>query len=337
MDSTDPLIQFDKNSICNHCQEWKKRDWQRIYAKEHFPKLIEDIKRQGKNKKYDVLIGLSGGADSSTALDYLVSLGLRPFCFSVDNGWNTRESDENIMRLVEGMKVPFYRYVINIPKFKQVQESLLRSGTANVEIPTDHILMAASYEMVVKYDIKYIISGGNHATEGIMPTSWGYQAKDLRFLKGISRTFGISSLKPLPTISLMQYLRNRFLRKIQVINLLDFYEYNRGESIKMLETKYGYKNYGEKHNESIFTWWFQNFYLPTKFNIDKRKAHYSSMINSGQMTRQQAQERLLETLEYPTLVAWDNYARDRNVKSYKDYPNSEWLWNLLGKFYAIIK
>jgi hypothetical protein len=242
------------------------------------------------------------------------------------------------------LTVPFYRYTIHISKFRELQKAFLLSGTPNAEIPTDHILMATTYKMAKDYDIKYIVSGGNHATEGIMPKAWGYNARDLRFIKSVYRTFTGRSLQSLPTISLVQYLYLRFFRKISVVNLLDYYEYNRNDAKKLLAEKYGWKDYGEKHEESIFTKWFQDTLLPWKFKIDKRRAHFSSLINSGQMTREEAIKKIDQKSEIDSLFHIKNhlisdewFLNPMEIKSHHDYPNSEFWWDLLSRIYAKIK
>lgn len=337
MDTTDPEITFGRTGVCNHCQQFSKMDWERRHEMEFLVEKAQEIMKDGEGKQYDCLVGLSGGVDSSYALTKVIELGLRPLCFSIDNGWNTVQADENIMRLVEGLKVPFERHVLNLPVFKDLQEAFLKSGTANVEIPTDHVLMAKTYELAAKYNIKWIISGGNVATEGVMPTAWGYQARDLRFIKSIWRRFGKPNLAGLPLLSLPGYLWMRFERGIKVVNLLDYYEYVRNDAISELESKFGYKPYGDKHGESMFTWWFQNFYLIEKFGYDKRKPHFSSMINSKQMTRQEAQIFLTQPLVYPTIPEWDKYAKDFNKHSYREYPSGERAWEILSKIYGYIK
>ena len=291
MDSTASEFYIDSEGVCNFCHLAQK-------ALKEMGGELPNMKSKGK---YDVIIGLSGGIDSSTALVKLVELGLRPLCFSVDNGWNTTASDENIMRLVEGLKVPFFRYTIDLDKFKELQSAFLQSGVINIEIPSDHIIVATAYDMACKYGIKYIISGGNTATESIMPPSFGYSARDLVHIKDIYKKMTGKRLKGLPTMSLLKFNYYRWIKKIKVINILDFYNYNRENAIKELEEKFGYKPYGEKHCESIFTQWFQSFYLFTKFSIDKRKAHYSSLINSGQMTRKEALDKLQQAPIYPQL------------------------------------
>jgi len=335
MDDSDPDISFDKG-ICNYCREYPEKERIRKIEKTNLPWVYNTIRKEGKGKKYDCLLGLSGGVDSSMCLYNLIENGIRPFAFTVDNGWNTKESDENIMRLVEGMKVPFFRYNIDLEVFGNLQSAFLQSGTANVEIPTDHLLTAASYEMASENNIRTIISGGNMATESIMPKAWGYQPRDLFHVKAIYRIFNEKELTNLPTVSIWQYLYYRFVKKIRIINLLDYYEYNREESKKLLNEKFGWKDYGEKHYESTFTWWFQAYYLYTKFGYDKRKPHYSSMILSKQMTRSEAMERLLERPIYPELGIEQKVLKYPS-KTYKDYPNQEWLWNLLSKIYGHLK
>tara|TARA_Y100001949_G_C15977034_1_gene326607 strand:- start:486 stop:1517 length:1032 start_codon:yes stop_codon:yes gene_type:complete len=334
MDVTAKEIVYDKDGICNWCNEYQDKAQQRRAEKLELPWVFNEMRKS--KGEYDCILGMSGGVDSSMCLHYLKQNGIKVYAFSVDNGWNTRESDENIMRLVEGLKVPFYRYTLDLEIFKKLQRAFLKSGTKNVEIPTDHILTAATYEMAKKYKIKWIVSGGNYQTESIMPKSWGYQARDLTHIKAIYKQFMGTDLKGLPTMSLPEYIINRFIKKIKIVNLLDYYDYNRADSIKLLNEKYGYKDYGEKHNESTYTQWFQNWYLPTRFNIDKRKAHYSSMILSGQMKRSDALDRLIKLPEFPFFGLEDKVLKVPK-KSYKDYPNSEKAWDRLSKIYAYIK
>lgn len=242
MDTSDTDIKFDKEGVCNYCHfADSKANERRIMVLER-PWIIEEIKKRGKGKKYDCLVGLSGGVDSSYVLHLLKEDGIRPLAFCVDNGWQTPEAQENVMRLVEGLKVPLYRYVLDLEAFKELQKAFIQAGVKNIEIPTDHVLMAATYEMARKYKIKTIISGGNWQTEGTMPPSYGYNASDLTHIKAIANKFG-ASLDKLPTISLLQYLWYRNVKGLKVINLLDYYQYNREEAIKTLKSRYGWRNY----------------------------------------------------------------------------------------------
>lgn len=334
LDNTEvPEILFDAQGICNFCREWERGEKER---KSQVSDLQWVYARMRTKDKYDCLLGLSGGVDSSLCLHYLIENGIRPLCFTVDNGWNDPKADENIMRLVEGLKVPFYRYVIDQERFKELQAAFLQSGTKNVEIPTDHVLMAVSYEMADKYGIKTIVGGGNHATEGIMPEAYGYNARDLSYILGIFRRFAGKKLTGLPTIFLLKYLYFRFIKKVRVVNLLDYYSYNRAEAKKILTEKYGWKDYGGKHEESVWTTWFQNFWLLNKWRLDKRKPHLSSLINSGQMTRSEALVELGETPVYP-ILGIEARAMGYPKKDYSDYPNAKKWWDLLSRIYALGK
>src|SRR3990167_4014931 len=317
MDTSAVEITFDEKGTCNFCTDWFIREKQRKIDKQELPWIIYAIKKAGKGKEFDCLLGLSGGVDSSLCLVYLLEQGLRPFCFSVENGYQTPEAQENIMRMVEGLKVPYYRYNIDLEEFKAVQKAFEESKTLNIEIPSDHLIMATTYEMARKYGIKWIIGGGNHATEGIMPASFGYNAKDLTFLKAV---YG-KPIKNLPTISLLQYIWYRFVNKVKIVNLLDFYEYNREKAKKLLTERFGWKDYGDKHCESSYTKWFQEEYLP-RFGIIKDKAHYSTLICSGQMTRDEA----LKKLEGREIG-------DEKSVSHLRFRNSEHHWEMLASIY----
>jgi tRNA(Ile)-lysidine synthase TilS/MesJ len=326
MDTTAEEITFDDKGVCSFCKIAQKE----LEGLKTLPPF-HDI----KGKEYDCLIGLSGGADSSTVLHEAVKRGLRPLCFSVDNGWNDPKADENIMRMVEKLRVPFFRYTINLDKFKELQAAFLKAGQKNIEIPTDHVLMATTYELASKYNIKWILSGGNVASESIMPASWGYNARDLTHIKSIFKWAFGKRLKGLPTCGLLKWNWYKWVKGINVIYPLDYWNYNRAESIKTLEKEYGWKDYHEKHCESIFTWWFQNYYLFEKFGIDKRKAHLSSLINSGQMSRWEALNILTENPIYPKLGIENmvNYP----YRPYTDFKTDEKLFNAISRIIRFIR
>ena len=326
LDKSAEEITFDSDGVCNFC----------ITAQQSLKDIKELKLPEIKGNKYDVLIGLSGGVDSSYLLHKAVEMGLRPLTFSVDNGWNDPKADENIMRLVEGMKVPFYRYTIDLKKFRDLQSAFMLAGQKNLEIPTDHVLLATTYEMASRNGIKWILSGGNVTTESIMPASWGYNARDLVHIKDVFKKMKGRKLKGLPTISLLKWNYYKWIKGIKTLYLLDYLEYNREEAIKTLEKKYGYKPYGEKHCESTFTWWFQNYYLFEKFGIDKRKAHLSSLINSGQMTREQALYELGKCPEYPQLGLEEKVMKYK-PQPYTNFNTDEKLFNRISKFVKLWK
>jgi N-acetyl sugar amidotransferase len=332
MDNSAPEITFNKQGVCNFCTEAQRElNILKLLTPSNYEHKERYLRRKLETgEKYDVLIGLSGGVDSSYALYNAVKLGLKPLCFSIDTGYNKPEADENIMRLVEGLKVPFFRYTIDLKKFQELQGAFLRAGVKNIEIPTDHVLMAASYEMASKHGIKTIISGGNVATESIMPASWGYSARDLVHIKAIYKWATGKKLTGLPLCSLLKYNYYLWVKKIKTVYILDYYKYNRIEAEKFLCERFGFKSTGEKHEENYFTWWFQNYYLFTKFGIDKRKAHYSSLINSGQMTRDEALEKLASDPIYPELGIEKrvlNYAK----REHESFPTDKRLYDFIRK------
>lgn len=342
-------IVFDENGVCNFCQAAQRELQQltRIVPSElNFNRICDCWPYRpasihtswcgfnpNNRKEYDVLIGLSGGVDSSYTLHKAHELNLRPLCFSIDNGWNKPEADENIMRLVEGLKVPFFRYTINLENFRAMQAAFMKAGVKNIEIPTDHILMAASLELAARYNIKTILSGGNVATESIMPGSWGWNARDLTHIKSIYH----GSYDGIPTCSLLQWNIYKWWYKIKTVYLLDYFDYNREKAEKLLIEKYGFTSTGEKHEENYFTWWFQSFYLFERWGIDKRKAHFSSLINSGQMTREEALKKLKKDPIYPELGLESKVLRYPK-KEHEAYPvdkNYQRIANLVNSFKRI--
>ena len=332
MDST--ATEFVKTPTgCYFCDLARKNkpDYKAIWDFKLHPERLKT-----NHPKYDALLGISGGVDSSYCLHLLHSMGIRVLAYSIDNGYNDPKADENMMRLVEGMKVPFYRYTIDLKKFAHLQNAFIKAGVKNIEIPTDHILMASAYELANQYGIKTIISGGNWATESIMPESWGYQPRDLKHIKAIYRRFTGKVLSGLPLCGLAKFNFYRWVRRIRVVNLLDYFTYNREEAIKLLEEKYGWQAYGEKHGENYFTRWFQNFYLYEKFGIDKRKAYLSSLIVSGQLSREQAVELLSESPIYPQLGIEEKVLKYPKHE-YNEYPTDEKLFNFIGKIVKFLR
>jgi len=332
MDKSAPEITFDETGVCNYCHMAQHEISLSKELRKNVLGMIQDIKQKGG--KYDCLIGLSGGVDSSTTLVKAVDAGLKPLCFSVDNGWQDPKADENIMRLVEGLKVPYYKYNVDKSRFIRLQSAFIQAGQKNLEIPTDHILMAKTLEVAAANGIKCILSGGNVNTESIMPASWGYNARDLVHMKDVYHKMRGKPLKGLPVCSLLKWNYYKWVKGIYTVYLLDYFDYNRADSIKMLEERFGYKDYGEKHCESSFTMWFQNYYLFEKFGIDKRKAHLSSLINSGQITREEALHELTKSPVYPDLeIDCVKYKK----RPYTDFKTDEKLYLFISKIIKIWK
>lgn len=331
MDGSAPEIVLTETG-CNFCDQARKSLKENEAEKDKIPQIL----RQIKGKKYDCLIGLSGGVDSSMVLHHAVRLGLKPLCFGMDNGYNNPKADENVLRMVEKLKVPYIRHEIDKKKFADLQSAFMKAGLKNIEIPTDHIIMAITYEIADRYGIKWILSGGNTATESIMPPSWGYSARDLTHIKDVYKKMTGRKLSGLPTCGLFKWNYYKWIKGMKMLYLLDYLDYNRAESVKLLEQEYGWKDYGAKHEESIFTQWFQNFYLFEKFGIDKRKAHLSSLIASGQMTRSQALFELGANPVYPKLGIEEKVLQYPK-REHNEFKQDEWLFNLISKIVRKIK
>jgi PP-loop superfamily ATP-utilizing enzyme len=329
MDGSAEEITFDENRVCNFCHQAQNALKEIEEEKQNLPKMIERIKKEG------CILGLSGGVDSSTVLHLAVKLGIKPFCFSLDNGWNEPKADENISNLVKKTGVPFEKVSVDPDVYKELQSAFIKAGLPNIEIPTDHILMAITYKMATKHGVKWILSGGNVATESIMPPSWGYSARDLKHIKAVYKWATGEKLKGLPVCGLLKWNWYRWFKRLKTFYLLDYIDYNRDKAIELLEKEYDYKNYGEKHCESTWTWWFQNYYLYTKFGIDKRKAHFSSLINSGQMTREGAMELLAYRPVYPELGIEKKVLTYRKHK-HEDFSMDKW-YGRISKFINFFK
>lgn len=329
-------IVFNEQGVCNFCIQAQKALKEIELEKPNLSKWIERIKKDGKNKKYSCLMGLSGGCDSSTTLHYAIKMGLKPLCFSFNNKWNISESDNNIKNLVEKLGVDHIEYTIDDAKYRELQNAFIKSGVPNIEIPTDHIILATSLELAKKYKIRWILSGGNVSEESVMPPSFGYQSRDLVHIKDIYKKFTGKKLTGLPTCSLLQWNIYKWWYRIKFFYLLDYLDYKSKEAKKMLADLYDWQDYGLKHEENYFTKWFQNFYLYEKFGFDKRKAHFSSLINSGQMTRSEAMQ-LLETAPvYPKLGIEDKVMKYPKHSHY-DYKTDEKLYNTICKVIRFIK
>lgn len=350
MDTSDPVIQFDERGVCNHCRTYEEREKQELFYNENGQRklevLVNRIKEEGKGKEYDCLIGVSGGVDSTFLAYQVKKLGLRPLALHLDNGWNSELSIGNIENILKKLGIDLYTHVINWEEFKDLQLSFLRSSVPNCEIPTDHAVVSLFFKVASEKKIRYLIRGGNLVTEGILPSSWGYDAKDLRHIKAIYKRFGKGKLKTLPRIGLCGWAYYTFVKKLKFIPLLNYIPYNKDEAKKLIMKELGWRDYGGKHYESIYTRFFQGYILPTKFGFDKRRAHLSTLICSGQLTRDAALEEMKKD-PYPSekmmkedrdyvikkfeLTESDfNSIMEQPVKSFRDYPNNSFFLHELS-------
>lgn len=306
MDTSDPEITFDNNGICNYYYEYQRKAKRLLLPKKEqkqkFNEIINHIKEEGKSKAYDCLIGLSGGVDSSYIAYLAGEMGLKALIVHFDNGWNSELAVSNIEKLVTKYNFDLHTLVVNWDEFKDIQLSFFKASVPNIEVVTDHAIIATLYKIAKKYNIKYLISGSNLVTEGILPPAWGYDASDFHHIKAIHKKFGTIPFKTFPHLSLLNFFYYRILRRVKKINLLNYIDYNKENAIKEMEEKVGWQYYGGKHYESVFTQFFQAYVLPVKFGFDKRRAHLSSLICSGQITRENALMQLQKPLYDPALL-----------------------------------
>lgn len=296
MDTTDPEIIFDEKGYCNHCNNALKK-LNEIYfidpeiKRKRLVNIVDEIKQKGKGKRYDCVIGLSGGVDSSY-LAYIVvkELGLRPLAVHLDNGWNSELSVMNIENIVKKLGIDLITVVLDWDEFRDLQKAYLKASVIDLEVLSDNAIVVSIHRILKKFKLKYFLIGFNQAAESIMPYSWLYSPKfDSLNIKNIYKKFGNGEkLESYPLFKLYEYFHYRFFDKSRTINILDMIHYDKKLAINILEKELGWRNYGGKHYESIITKFYQSYILPVKFGIDKRRAHLSSLICSGQISRDEA-------------------------------------------------
>jgi N-acetyl sugar amidotransferase len=351
MDTSDPEIIFDANGICNHCHKFDNEIRKRWFPNEMGRKKLEGvfsvIRQEGRAKEYDCIIGLSGGVDSSYLALIMKDYGLRPLVVHVDGGWNSELAVYNIEQIVKYCGYELFTHVVDWEEMRDLQLAYLRAGVANQDVPQDHVFFATLYHFAVKNNIRYVISGGNIATEVVFPQAWHHAAMDAINLHAIHRRYGSVKLRNYKTISFVEYyFYYPLIRKMKTVRPLNYLPYNKKEALHELIDTIGYKDYGRKHGESRFTKFFQNHYLPVKFGIDKRRMHLSSMILSGQMTRDEAVAELARPLYDPVELADDMryVAKKLGISleqlelmvrqpghSYKEFSNWDGSYKLLKK------
>lgn len=348
MDTTDPDITFDEHGVSSHALRFDAvfaDDVRRAQAGERLgelDELVARIKKSGEGKPYDCVIGISGGVDSSYLALQAVKLGLRPLAVHFDSGWNSELAVDNIHNLVTRLGLDLYTHVVDWREMKDLQLSFIKASVANADIPTDHAFSWVAYKQAEKYGIKYILSGANYASESILPEAWGYDAGDAKHLKAVQKRFGKAKLKTYPVMGLAK--RNLWypeVRRLRTVALLNYLPYVYKDAKRAITDELGWRDYGGKHYESVFTRYFQGYYLPHKFGFDKRLAHYSSLILSDQMTRDEALA-LMETTNYPEDLRKQDHefiAKKLGVTveeleslilrppvDYSAYPNAEAFW-----------
>jgi len=294
MDTTDSEITFNEEGVSNHVIEYQN------YIKNLKPNtekanklrslMVKELKKAGKNKDYDCIIGLSGGVDSSYVAWYVTKiLRLRPLIVHVDAGWNNEIAVHNIENIVNILDLDLHTVVLDWSEIKDLQLAYFKSSLANIDVPQDHAIIKCVYNVAIEYNIKYIVNGNNMSTESILPSSWGYDASDSIQIKDIHKKFGKKPLKTFPLIDILVYkIYYRYVLGMKVFKPLNLVPFIKKDAEILLKEKFDWESFPHKHHESRFTRFFEDYWLPKKFGFDRRKAHFSSLILTGQMTREEA-------------------------------------------------
>ena len=359
MDTTDPHIYFDENGISDYYHNYINKilpSWNtEKKGMEELNKIVKKIKSKSIDKAFDCIIGMSGGLDSSYAL-YVAKevLGLRPLVYHVDAGWNTDQAVGNIEKIIEGLGLDLYTDVINWEEVKDLQRSFLKAQIPDQDLVQDYAFFSSLYRFAKKNKIKYILTGSNYSTECCRePEEWGgYAGIDKRLVNDIHKRFGTIKLKSFPIIDIFTYkLYYKYIYGMKIIKPLNFVPYNKSEAEDLLYKKFGWKKFQHKHHESRFTRFYEDYWLPRKFGFDKRKAHFSSLILTGQMTREDALERLKHSeLDEQTLKNEFEYVANKlefevdelkiifngENKTFRDYKNNRSLIQLGAKIMQIL-
>ncbi len=358
MDTSDEGITFDEHGVCDHCQNFYKNIlplWHTdVRGAGKLARLVEQIKAHGQGRDHDCLIGISGGIDSSYLAYYAKEkLGLRPLIFHVDAGWNSQEAVNNIEKLIEGLGLDLHTEVVNWLEMQDLQLAYLKAQVAYVDNPQDLAFFSSLYNFAMKNGFKYVLTGGNISTECVrQPLDWAYWGTDLSHVRDIHRRFGTRPLRTFPMASVVRYkIWDRYVRRIRVIRPLDMIPYVKADAVKVLVDRFGWQTFTHKHYESRATRFIESYWMPEKFGVDNRRAHFASLVLTKQMTRDEALEKIaqkpyspddidhdieyfatkvgISVPEFHALMAGEN-------KSWRDYKNRDWLIGLGQRFLSLV-
>jgi N-acetyl sugar amidotransferase len=306
MDTSAQDITFDEQGRCNYCSEFLEKSGHVLFMDEaertrKRESFLEKVKADGKGKKYDCIIGLSGGVDSSWSLYLAVKLGLRPLAVHMDNGWDTELAQNNIENLVQKLGVDLHTHVIDWDEYRELMQAFFKADVIDIELLYDNAMLAVNYRQSRKWGVKHILAGTNTATEGMnIPRGWNWYKLDARNIWAIWKRFGNGSrIRTFPAIGVIEYVYCHYGKRIKWENFLDYFSYNKAESVRVLVGEMGYKPYPYKHYESVFTRFYQGYILPQKFGVDKRRVHLGTLVAAGQMKREEALASL-EHIPYPS-------------------------------------
>jgi N-acetyl sugar amidotransferase len=305
----DPNITFDENGVCNYYYEYFEKEKKHVKkgkeGEKYFQNIIKLIKKDGKNKPYDCILGLSGGVDSSYMAYLAKKVGLRPLVVHFDNGWNSELAVKNIENIISKLDFDLHTLVVDWEEFKDLQRAYLLASVIDIEVITDHAIRATLFKLAANHKINYFLSGYNVVTEAILPSAWVYNKSDAVNIIDIHKHFGKVPLKTFPLLTPFKKRYYTVGLKIKSVPLLNYVDYNKEKVKEILKKELDWKDYGGKHYESVFTRFYQGYILPEKFKVDKRKAHLSTLICSGQITKEEALEDLRKPIYDEALLKQD--------------------------------
>jgi N-acetyl sugar amidotransferase len=354
MDESAIEIEFDERGICNYC-----KDFEVIHKRYVAPdpterqaqleQLVDRVKRDGRGRRYDCVVGISGGVDSSSVLVKTVQLGLRPLAVHMDNGWDAELGQNNIANLVRGLGVDLITHVIEWSEYRGLMEAFFAADVIDVELLYDNAGIAVNFQQAYRFGVKHMLFGTNVATEGMpMPPAWNWNKFDKRNIVGISRRFGGPKLDSFPSIGTIDHIWYH-LNGVRWHSFLNFFDFKKMEALRELQRDHGYKPYPFKHYESVFTRFYQGFILPVKFGVDKRRLHHSTLIMNGEMSREHALKSLaalpyeseqllrqdrryfLKKMRWPDAKLDEYLARPAVLHDH--YPSETRLWDLALSIY----
>jgi N-acetyl sugar amidotransferase len=301
----EPSLRFDAEGVCHMCRHYEVTLPQRAKSASDLEQVVAVMKKDGQGKPYDCIVGVSGGTDSTYVAYLAKSLGLRPLAVHLDNGWNSELAIMNIQRILDTLGFDLYTYVINWEEFKDLQRAYIKASVIDIEALTDHAIIATLFKVSKKFGVPYILSGEHFATEGVLPASWIHNKLDHVNIRAIHQRFGELPVPSFPMMNYYQYRIENKLKPLRYIPILNYVPYEKKEVVAILVKELGWRDYGGKHHESVFTRFYQSYILPVKFGVDKRKSHYSTLIRSGQWTRQEGLAALEKPICDPDLLAED--------------------------------
>jgi N-acetyl sugar amidotransferase len=358
MDTTDSNIRFDNYGVCDHCNTFNRvtlPNWKAgMSDQNNLATLIDSIKHEGQGKDFDCIIGMSGGIDSSY-LTYIAKekMGLRPLVFHVDAGWNSEIAVNNIERMIDGLELDLFTEVIDWQEMRDLQLAFFKSGVSHIDTPQDHAFFATMYKFATKHNIKYILTGGNLSTECIRnPVEWMYYQSDSRQLLDIHKRFGLKTLKTFPLTSILWHkIWLPYFKGIKVVRPLDLVSYVKEDAKELLMSQFGWQPYPQKHFESRFTKFYESYWLPKRFGYDVRRVQYSSLIVTGQMSRDEALNFLRSPSYDPNTINQEiEFVANKLAisveelngfmalphKTYNDYKNQSQLYNYGSKIMKML-